>query len=176
MGISASARAHQRALGALIAVIGSREITAGVEPAHRNGKVATLTVGLSHDVSSLLGIGPPSLAAARTLRSRSSGRRMRDHTNCAWVLLYIERWLKAAVQMEDGGVVPRTAGTPQGGSSARSLQTCSCTMRSTRGCRETIRTFGSRGTRTMPFVTARAPQRLGRWLVIKVANLALRLQ
>jgi len=38
-------------------VIGSREITAGVEPAHRNGKVATLTVGLSHDVSTLLGIG-----------------------------------------------------------------------------------------------------------------------
>jgi hypothetical protein len=107
--------AHQRALGALIAVIGSREITAGVEPAHRNGKVATLTVGLSHDVSSLLGIGPPSLAAARTLRSRSSGRRMRDHTNCAWVLLYIERWLKAPVQMEDGSVGPRTAGTPQGG-------------------------------------------------------------
>src|SRR5947199_5053943 len=49
--------AHQRVLGALIAVIGSREITAGVEPAHRNGKVATLTVGLSHDVSTLLGIG-----------------------------------------------------------------------------------------------------------------------
>src|ERR1700745_4442643 len=49
--------AHQRALGVLIAVIGSREITAGVEPAHRNGKVATLTVGLSHDVSTLLGIG-----------------------------------------------------------------------------------------------------------------------
>jgi hypothetical protein len=49
--------AHQRALGALIAVIGSREITVGVEPAHRNGKVATLTVGLSHDVSILLGIG-----------------------------------------------------------------------------------------------------------------------
>jgi len=30
-------------------------------------------------------------------------------------LLYIERWLKAPEQMEDGGVVPRTAGTPQGG-------------------------------------------------------------
>src|SRR6516162_6644620 len=43
--------AHQRARGALIAVIGSREITAGIEPARRNGKVATLTVGLSHDVS-----------------------------------------------------------------------------------------------------------------------------
>jgi group II intron reverse transcriptase/maturase len=29
--------------------------------------------------------------------------------------LYIERWLKAPVQMEDGSIVPRTAGTPQGG-------------------------------------------------------------
>jgi len=48
--------ADQRALGALIAVIGSREITDGVEPAHRNGKVAMLTV-LSHDVSTVLGIG-----------------------------------------------------------------------------------------------------------------------
>ena len=48
--------AHQRALGALIAVIGSREITAGVEPARRNRKVARLTV-LSHDVSTVLGIG-----------------------------------------------------------------------------------------------------------------------
>jgi hypothetical protein len=49
--------AHQRVLGTLISVIGSREITVGVEPAHRNGKVATLTVGLSHDVSTVLGIG-----------------------------------------------------------------------------------------------------------------------
>jgi retron-type reverse transcriptase len=40
---------------------------------------------------------------------------VRHHTNCAWVLLYIERWLKVPVQMEDGSVVPRTAGTPQGG-------------------------------------------------------------
>ena len=30
-------------------------------------------------------------------------------------LLYIERWLKSPVQMEDGSIVPRTAGTPQGG-------------------------------------------------------------
>ena len=49
--------AHQRALGALITVIGLSEITAGVEPAHRNGEVAMLTVGLSHDVSTVLGIG-----------------------------------------------------------------------------------------------------------------------
>jgi group II intron reverse transcriptase/maturase len=40
---------------------------------------------------------------------------VRRHTDCAWVLLYIERWLKAPVQMEDGSIVPRTAGTPQGG-------------------------------------------------------------
>jgi RNA-directed DNA polymerase len=39
---------------------------------------------------------------------------VRKHTDCPWVLLYIERWLKAPVQMEDGSVVLRTAGTPQG--------------------------------------------------------------
>ena len=31
------------------------------------------------------------------------------------MLLYIERWLKAPVQMEDGSIMPRMAGTPQGG-------------------------------------------------------------
>jgi RNA-directed DNA polymerase len=40
---------------------------------------------------------------------------VRQHTDCPWGLLYIERWLKAPVQMEDGSVEPRTAGTPQGG-------------------------------------------------------------
>jgi group II intron reverse transcriptase/maturase len=40
---------------------------------------------------------------------------VRRHTDCPWVLLYIERWLKASVQMEDGSIVARTAGTPQGG-------------------------------------------------------------
>ena len=45
---------------------------------------------------------------------------VRVHTDCPWVLLYIERWLKAPVliqdgQMEDGRIVERTAGTPQGG-------------------------------------------------------------
>jgi retron-type reverse transcriptase len=42
-------------------------------------------------------------------------RAIRHHTDCPWVLLYIERWLKAPVQLEDGSVVPRTAGTPQAG-------------------------------------------------------------
>ena len=31
------------------------------------------------------------------------------------MLLYVERWLKASVQLEDGRLEPRTAGTPQGG-------------------------------------------------------------
>jgi hypothetical protein len=49
--------AHQQALGALIAVIGSREIAAGIQPTRQNRKVATLTVGPGHDVSTVLGIG-----------------------------------------------------------------------------------------------------------------------
>jgi len=40
---------------------------------------------------------------------------VRHHTDCSWVLLYIKRWLKVPVQMEDGSVVPRVSGTPQGG-------------------------------------------------------------
>jgi len=40
---------------------------------------------------------------------------VRKHTDCKWVLLYIERWLKAPVQMEDGSLSHRERGTPQGG-------------------------------------------------------------
>jgi RNA-directed DNA polymerase len=40
---------------------------------------------------------------------------MRKYTSCQWVLLYIERWLKAPIQMENGPVVARKSGTPQGG-------------------------------------------------------------
>ncbi len=40
---------------------------------------------------------------------------VRHHTDCPWVLLYVERWLRSPVQMEDGRIVERTAGTPQGG-------------------------------------------------------------
>ena len=42
-------------------------------------------------------------------------RAVKTHTDCKWVLLYIERWLKAPFQMGDGGIVERKAGTPQGG-------------------------------------------------------------
>jgi group II intron reverse transcriptase/maturase len=40
---------------------------------------------------------------------------VRKHTNCRWVVLYIERWLKAEVLMPDGTVAKRNKGTPQGG-------------------------------------------------------------
>ena len=40
---------------------------------------------------------------------------VRHHTDCAWVLLYIERWLKAPMMLEDGTLVARDRGTPQGG-------------------------------------------------------------
>ncbi|MFC4765995.1 group II intron reverse transcriptase/maturase [Effusibacillus consociatus] len=40
---------------------------------------------------------------------------VRKHTDNPWVILYIERWLKAPMQMPDGSVVERTKGTPQGG-------------------------------------------------------------
>jgi RNA-directed DNA polymerase len=40
---------------------------------------------------------------------------VRKHTNQRWVLLYIERWLKAPLQEVDGKLIARKRGTPQGG-------------------------------------------------------------
>ena len=42
-------------------------------------------------------------------------RAVRKHTNCKWVLLYIERWLNAPAQLEEGNLINRDKGTPQGG-------------------------------------------------------------
>ena len=36
------------------------------------------------------------------------------HTNQRWILLYVERWLKAPLQRQDGTLVARDRGTPQG--------------------------------------------------------------
>jgi RNA-directed DNA polymerase len=41
-------------------------------------------------------------------------RAVKKHTNSEWMLLYIERWLKAPIQLEDGTLVERDRGTPQG--------------------------------------------------------------
>jgi RNA-directed DNA polymerase len=42
-------------------------------------------------------------------------RAVRHHTESKWILLYIERWLKVPFQKEDGTLVKRYKGTPQGG-------------------------------------------------------------
>lgn len=41
-------------------------------------------------------------------------RAVRKHTDCKWIILYIERWLKAPFKDKDG-LIERKAGTPQGG-------------------------------------------------------------
>ena len=39
---------------------------------------------------------------------------VRRHTNEQWIILYVERWLKTPFKMQDGTIVGRIAGTPQG--------------------------------------------------------------
>jgi RNA-directed DNA polymerase len=42
-------------------------------------------------------------------------RAVRRHVTCKWALLYIERWLTAPMEQDDGIRTARTCGTPQGG-------------------------------------------------------------
>jgi RNA-directed DNA polymerase len=42
-------------------------------------------------------------------------RAVKKHAKDRWSILYIERWLKVPMQEEDGRLVPREKGTPQGG-------------------------------------------------------------
>jgi RNA-directed DNA polymerase len=41
-------------------------------------------------------------------------RAVRHHTQARWILLYVERWLQAPVQHENGNLEARTKGSPQG--------------------------------------------------------------
>ncbi|WP_264686936.1 MULTISPECIES: group II intron reverse transcriptase/maturase [unclassified Wolbachia] len=41
---------------------------------------------------------------------------IKKHTDCKWVILYVERWMKAPIQQTDGSKVIRDKGVPQGGS------------------------------------------------------------
>ena len=43
-------------------------------------------------------------------------RAVQKHTQCKWILLYIQRWLKASKQQPDGTIIHRERGIPQGGS------------------------------------------------------------
>ncbi len=40
---------------------------------------------------------------------------LRHHSDCKWILLYAERWLKAPLQDNKGNIIERNKGTPQGG-------------------------------------------------------------
>jgi len=42
-------------------------------------------------------------------------RAVRKHVTCKWTLIYIERWLTAPMEHEDGTKAERQRGTPQGG-------------------------------------------------------------
>lgn len=40
---------------------------------------------------------------------------VKEHTEELWILLYVQRWLKAPLQETNGEIIERTKGTPQGG-------------------------------------------------------------
>lgn len=40
---------------------------------------------------------------------------VRHHTDCRWIVLYVQRWLQCPVQHLDGSLEARDRGTPQGG-------------------------------------------------------------
>ncbi len=40
---------------------------------------------------------------------------LQKHKQENWVLMYVERWLKAGIEQEDSSIIARTKGTPQGG-------------------------------------------------------------
>ena len=60
------------------------------------------------------------------------------HTDQRWILLYVERWLKAPLQRDDGTLVERDRGTPQGSAISPLLANMFmhvCPQRKARRCR-----------------------------------------
>ena len=57
----------------------------------------------------------PGKSAIDAVRVTLLMKAVRKHTDCSWIILYIERWLKAPFQTKNGELVERTSGTPQGG-------------------------------------------------------------
>jgi len=80
-------------------------------------------------------------------------RAVRKHTDCPWMLLYIERWLKAPAQMADGTQVQRTKGLRKAASLPRCLPTSFCITPSTSGWPKITRTFLSSVMRTILLCT-----------------------
>jgi RNA-directed DNA polymerase len=42
-------------------------------------------------------------------------RALKKHTDSKWIIMYIDRWLKAPAMLDDGTIIQRTVGSPQGG-------------------------------------------------------------
>jgi RNA-directed DNA polymerase len=75
-------------------------------------------------------------------------RAVARHTDLRWVLLYVERWLKAPLQREDGSLVERDRGTLRVRRSRLCWPTSSCTTRSTPGWPGSTRPSASSATAT----------------------------
>ena len=58
-------------------------------------------------------------------------RAVGKHTDCPWVLLYVERWLEAPVQLEDGTRVPREGDPARRGSASAAGEYLLASTRST---------------------------------------------
>ena len=84
-------------------------------------------------------------------------RAVRHHTDCAWVLLYIERWLKSA-RAYAGWHLGKSRERDSTGFSGQPYlsESVSCTMRSTCGCSGSFLHVHSSVMRTMPSSTATA--------------------
>jgi retron-type reverse transcriptase len=86
-------------------------------------------------------------------------RAVRKHAPEKWVVLYVERWLKAPAQNEQGQLTTREKGTPQGGV-ASCWQTFSYTTASMRGWRARTQASPLRGLPMMPSCIAERRRKL----------------
>ena len=86
-------------------------------------------------------------------------RAVRRHTDCKWVLLYLERWLKAPVSMPDGIWSAEKEGPRRGQSSAPCWRISFFTTRSIVGCNGSIRTSRSSAMLMTRSATAEARRR-----------------
>ena len=81
------------------------------------------------------------------------------HTNLRWILLYVERWLKAPIQLEDGTLKPRDRGSPQGSAISPVLANIFLHYALDLWLSGSSRMSRSSATRTMRSCTARASSR-----------------